>query len=274
MDFLGKYKEFPQALHVLTALDQDLQKEGYDLFNQLSLFLLDDDYSYDVTPYDVIPFARIGADGIHYGFLTDFGRVKDLEEAFIVCISPMNFGNHVKIIARNLREFIDVVLTLYDASIIENLLDYSTKKEYHEFLNWVAKEASMDPEYNEQRIYICDRIQQKLNRKPIDDLYEYVEVIVPEQRKKAAPIHTFDTLGVVSNHAGTNQETFPMNSDSSINLKELENFFKRNDDETKLATIRNLQFFHLIQDDDKLKEFVKAEMLKMGLIDEVNRIEL
>lgn len=269
MDFLGKYKEFPQALQMLTNIDLDLQKEGVSLFDQLSLFLLDEGYAYDVTPYDVIPFASIGADGIHYGFLTDFGRVKNLEEAFIVCISPMNFGNHVKIIARNIAEFIDVVLTLKDASTIENLLDYSTKEEYHEFLDWVAKEES-----TEQSTYICDRIQQKLNRKSIDDLYEYVEVIVPEHRKKVAPIQTFDTLGIVSNHAGFNQETFPMNSDSIINLKELEDFFKRNDDETKLATIRNLQFFYLIQEDDELKELVKLEMQKMGLIDEVNRMEL
>lgn len=274
MDFLGKYKEFPQTLQMLTKIDLELQKEGVSLFDQLSLFLLDDDYSYDVTPYDVIPFANIGADGIHYGFLTDFGRVKDLEEAFIVCISPMNFGNHVKIIARNIKEFIDVVLTLNDASSIENLLDYSTKEEYRDFLGWMAKDAAMNPEFTEQSPYICERIQQKLNRKPIDDLYEYVEVIVPEQRKKLAPINTFDTLGVVSNHAGHNQETFPMNSDSVINLKELKSFFKRNENETKLATIRNLQFFYLIQDDDELKGIVKAEMQKMGLIDEVNRMEL
>ncbi|MEC2054407.1 hypothetical protein I6J18_20005 [Peribacillus psychrosaccharolyticus] len=274
MDFLGKYKEFPQTLQMLTKIDLELQKEGVSLFDQLSLFLLDDDYSYDVTPYDVIPFANIGADGIHYGFLTDFGRVKDLEEAFIVCISPMNFGNHVQIIARNIKEFIDVVLTLNDASSIENLLDYSTKEEYRDFLDWMAKDAAMNPEFTEQSPFICERIQQKLNRKPIDDLYEYVEVIVPEQRKKLAPINTFDTLGVVSNHAGHNQEIFPMNSDSIINLKELKSFFKRNENETKLATIRNLQFFYLIQDDDELKGIVKAEMQKMGLIDEVNRMEL
>lgn len=47
-----------------------------------------------------------------------------------------------------------------------------------------------------------------------------------------------------------------------------------NENETKLATIRNLQFFYLIQDDDELKGIVKAEMQKMGLIDEVNRMEL
>ena len=187
MDFLGKYKEFPQTLNVLTTLDQDLQKEGYDLFDQLSLFLLDEDFSYDVTPYDVIPFANIGADGIHYGFLTEFGRTKRLEDAFIVCVSPMNFGDHVKIIARNLTEFIDVILTLKDASIIENLLNYSKKKDYDTFLKWAAKEAEEEPEHFQKSTYVCSRIQQALNRKPINDLFEYVEVIVPEQRKKWPP---------------------------------------------------------------------------------------
>ncbi|WP_407406242.1 hypothetical protein [Peribacillus sp.] len=273
MNVLGKYKEFPHALQALTKLDQDLQKEGYSLFDQLSLFLQDDDYSYDVTPYDVIPFASIGADGIHYGFLTDFGRVQHLDEAFIVCVSPMNFGNHVKIIARNLAEFIDVILTLNDASVIENLLGYSNIEEYQEFLDWITKEATADPEFSAQSAYVCNRIQQELNRKPLDDLYEYVEVTVREQRKKVASLPTFDTLGVVSDER-PNQETFSMNRDSTINLKDLEKFFDRSDEATKLATIRNLQYFYLIQEDDELKECVKAEMLKMGLTDEVNRMDM
>ncbi|MFJ7746821.1 hypothetical protein [Peribacillus sp. NPDC097295] len=130
----------------------------------------------------------------------------------------------MKIIARNLAEFIDVVLTLKDASMIENLLNYSKKKDYDKFLKWVAKEAEADPEHSEQSTYVCSRIQQELNRKPIDDLYEYVEVIVPEQRKKMAPIPTFDTLGVVSTHAVATHETFSMNRDSTINLKDLEHF--------------------------------------------------
>ena len=179
----------------------------------------------------------------------------------------------MKIIARNLGEFIDVILTLKDASIIENLLNYSKKKDYDTFLKWAAKEAEEEPEHFQKSTYVCNRIQQELNRKTIDNLFEYVEVIVPEQRKKVAPIATFDTLGVVSPDGNPIQETFAMNRDSMIILKDLKNFFKRNDEETKLATIRNLQFFYLIQDDDKLKECVKAEMLKMGLTDEVNRME-
>ena len=271
--FSRKIQRIPSSSTRVDDTRSGFTKGGILFIRSIIPILLDEDFSYDVTPYDVIPFANIGADGIHYGFLTDFGRVKRLEDAFIVCVSPMNFGDHVKIIARNLGEFIDVILTLKDASIIENLLNYSKKKDYDTFLKWAAKEAEEDPEHFQKSTYVCNRIQQELNRKPIDNLFEYVEVIVPEQRKKMAPFATFDTLGVVSPDGNPIQETFAMNRDSTIILKDLKNFFKRNDEETKLATIRNLQFFYLIQDDDKLKECVKAEMLKMGLTDEVNRME-
>ncbi len=36
------------------------------------------DDSYSITPPDLIPFANTGGDGIHFGFLTDFGSVSTL----------------------------------------------------------------------------------------------------------------------------------------------------------------------------------------------------
>lgn len=72
-----------------------------------------------MSPYDVIPFANIGCDGIHYGFITDFGMVSDLENAFIACISPMDdFDAHIKIVARNIREFVSLVCTMKSATEI------------------------------------------------------------------------------------------------------------------------------------------------------------
>jgi hypothetical protein len=58
-------------------------------------------FRYFITPPDLITFISTGGDGIHFGFLTDFGQVEDLEEAYIVCVSPTN-DPPLKIVARNL----------------------------------------------------------------------------------------------------------------------------------------------------------------------------
>ena len=89
----------PPTIEKLHKLDKEIEKKGYSL-GDLSLFLEFDFSPYESTPYDVITFASTGCDGIHFGFLTDFGTVSDLENAFVVCISPMDFDSHIKIVTR------------------------------------------------------------------------------------------------------------------------------------------------------------------------------
>jgi hypothetical protein len=73
---------------------------------------------------DVISFARPGMDGIHYGFLTDFGSIDDLENASIVRVSPMDFDDPVKIVARNIHDSLRILgyssVELMDTSTNEN----------------------------------------------------------------------------------------------------------------------------------------------------------
>ena len=79
----------PDEILKLIRLEEDLQKEGKTL-DTIGFVPIVTEFAYSITPIDVIPFAHTGGDGVHFGFLTDFGRVKNLNDAPIVCVSPTN----------------------------------------------------------------------------------------------------------------------------------------------------------------------------------------
>ncbi|WP_342528204.1 hypothetical protein MKY84_05010 [Chryseomicrobium sp. FSL W7-1435] len=107
--------KFPKMYHQLQDFDVELQKQGYSLDDHFGLRLSEDFSHYHNTPLDLVPFGDIGMDGVHYGFLTDFGRVENLEEAFVVLISPMDSDVPHKIVARNFREFLNLAWTVKGA---------------------------------------------------------------------------------------------------------------------------------------------------------------
>lgn len=96
--FFGDYKK-PELLIKL----EDFQSKG-TTWEHLG-FYIDFDHHYSITPLDVIPFAGTGGNGIHFGFLTDFGNAKDLENAPIVLISPSN-DPPLKLVANNIKDFL------------------------------------------------------------------------------------------------------------------------------------------------------------------------
>jgi len=82
----GKYP-VPTLLQQVISFQQQLSEQGLLPYGDLLgyYFAVETVESrYLNTPLDVIPFARPGVDGIHIGFLTDFGQVPDLLDAYIV----------------------------------------------------------------------------------------------------------------------------------------------------------------------------------------------
>ncbi|MDZ5471556.1 hypothetical protein SM124_07325 [Bacillus sp. 31A1R] len=271
MNYLGTYP-LPDTLKKLFYLEEELQQEGFSLDSELSLILMEEYEAYNVTPYDVIPFARTGVDGIHFGFLTDFGRVKDLEEANIVCVSPMNFGNFVKIVARNLKEFIDVVFTLKGAIAIENFLSFSTKDEYESLVEQIKQELSENEDFNKRNTYVLEHIKVMYECKKIDDLYLYQKELEYERLSKIL-IPTKDQLGIIYENSSKNYRNMDLNENMNIELDEVGAFFKEAPVEAKLALIRDIQFLYLIQDQYELANLIKEELLKLGFTDEANRLD-
>ncbi|MBS4176938.1 hypothetical protein [Lederbergia citrea] len=115
----GKY-EGPPILKKLIEL-QNVLGDPEQFYLGFNFYLSLENFRYFNTPSDVVVFGNIGVDGIHYGFLTDFGSVNNLEVAPIVCVNPMDFERPIHIVAKNLSEFLRVNMT--DSELFYNQFD-------------------------------------------------------------------------------------------------------------------------------------------------------
>ncbi|WP_062050417.1 hypothetical protein [Bacillus sp. JCM 19034] len=274
MTNLGKYKQMPPTLEKLIKLERELEKEGYSLDRDLCFILQTEYFAYDVTPYDVITFASIGSDGIHFGLLTDFGKVTHLENAFVVCISPMDFGSHINIVARNIKEFFSLVCTMKSPVAISNFGFINSEEQYTTLINEIKEEEKEHPEYTEKADYIIDRLQTVLECDVIENVYDYVEKKVISDRKEQTILSTLDGLGIVPvNESNVHHSIYRLEADSKINMDDIQSFFNNATIESKLSFIRDAQFTYLISNETDLKKFVIKEMLELGLYDEVARLK-
>lgn len=265
--------KFPKLYHDLQALDAELQKEGYSLDEQFGLRLTGDFPHYHVTPLDLIPFGDIGTDGIHYGFLTDFGTVQHLDNAFIVLISPMDFGDPHKIVAKNFREFLNLAWTMKGAIDLANVHYKRKKEEYADLFKYLEESnEEVDKSFKKSRAYVLKRMQETLGVQPVDDVFDYIETEVETARSQQIVLTTQDGLGIV----GEEQEdpeppNFPVTQDDPIDSEQLTAFLGRSSKESKLALIRDVQFtshFSFYSEFDEviptiLKEYGMEYELKM-----------
>ncbi|KWW16215.1 hypothetical protein AS888_07365 [Peribacillus simplex] len=272
MSYLGEYLNMPPTIDKLHTLKKEIEKEGYSL-SDLSLYLEFDFSPYETTLYDVITFASTGVDGIHFGFLTDFGRVSDLENAFVVCISPMDFDTHIKIVARNIREYLSLVCTMKDALSISNFNIFEEEEQYIQYLQEQNQVKPEDKEFEEEAKYVVEKILDAFGSESIEDVYHYVEIKVREQRAQQTIFPTLDGLGIIPvDNVTSSHILYKLEKDMTIDLAEMKAFFYSATTESKLAFIRDVQFTYLITNGIALKELVIQEMIKLGLQDEVDRL--
>jgi len=134
MDF--KYRT-PLLLEQLMKWEQEYAPEVEYLEKPTGLFLgmkINEKEGYYCTPVDSFPFAYTGGDGVHYALLTDFGLNKDLNEAPVIRISPMDL-EVVRLVARNITDFFS--LHFFDELLMLN--EYNSEEAY---LNSIREEES------------------------------------------------------------------------------------------------------------------------------------
>ncbi|PJK16957.1 hypothetical protein CQS04_07325 [Chryseomicrobium excrementi] len=256
--------KMPKLYNQLKTLDKKLQKEGYSLFDQFGLLLSEDVTHYQVTPLDVIPFGSIGVDGIHYGLLTDFGKIQDIEEAFIVLIAPMDFGDQHKIVARNFREFLNLAWTTGNAIDVANFKLVKTEEDYARMLSDFKKShKEMDDDYKRETSHVLKRIREEFDVKPIESIYEYIEIEVKAAREKQIVMSTLDGLGVVGEE-GVHTK-FEVKEDEDVDVELLKAFLATSSKESKLAFIRDVQFTNHHLDDREMMQVIRNELEKQGL---------
>ncbi|WP_211749754.1 hypothetical protein [Paenibacillus sp. Marseille-Q4541] len=189
----GKY-DIPDDLRRFIALDRKHETR----FDMIIGFITEiGGLRYYCTPCDVIVFGSNGCDGIHYGFLTDFGTVDTLDEAPIVCISPMDFGHTNKLIARNFRDFLSILLE--DSALFFN--HFASEAAYLDQVAQWKREEETNPyrDTPEEKQYTEDvktMISAVFELQHIEHPYEYIRAF-QEERKNQAVVTTRDSIHVV-----------------------------------------------------------------------------
>lgn len=261
----GKY-DVPQTLLKILDLQAALvQKEMLPYGDLLGYYFSLDDIRYLNTPLDLLSFASPGGDGIHYGFLTDFGLAKDLEEAYIVRVSPMDFDDPVKIVARNLRDFMRMMC--YAPASLDLLDIYSNEDYCKEVAHEDIAIVEADPSLKVRTIF-----KDYFELKPIKDTFSYYQS-VQNERTKDMIIQTNDGIGIANKVSlSLEHPSYELSRYSRLTMDIVETFFKTATQEAKLAFIRDAQSYGLIYDNEEAKEYLRNELIMLNLPDEAERI--
>ncbi|MEK4425662.1 hypothetical protein [Solibacillus sp. FSL K6-1523] len=264
----GKY-DIPSTLQTLIDLANELgDDEQFYLCHNFYLSL--ENFRYFNTPSDVVVFGNIGMDGIHYGFLTDYGSVTELDVAPIVCVSPMDFDRPTRVVANNLREFLQVNLT--DSGLFYNHFD--CEEDYVAAKNQWSAENVYQPSENEKlmRVHATKYLSDHISMPVIENPYRYVHHIELE-RQKNVTILTQDRIGVVTPILqGEEPKQFLIHKEIDPDLQLLREYLQSAPKASCLALFRDIQLNFIIKDNPKLFKVVTAAMINMELFDETNRL--
>ncbi|WP_336989781.1 hypothetical protein ABXS71_22235 [Bacillus infantis] len=267
----GKY-DVPQTLKKLIQFENTLN-DSEQFYHCFHFYLSNDGDRYFNTPSDVAVFGRIGVDGIHYGFLTDFGSAADLETAPIVCVSPMDFDAPTRIVARNIKEFLGINLT--DSSLFCN--QFGSEEKYLAAKAHWAEEAENSPyQPSEQDNLIREKAEkflwEDIQVPQIENPYQYVETAARE-RQKIISIQTQDGLGVTAPLLqGEEYFPFPILSHQVPDKEKVEEYLLTSPHASQLALIRNIQLNLDLMEYPEIYDVVIETMNKIGLTDEVKRM--
>ncbi|OMF28075.1 hypothetical protein BK133_18845 [Paenibacillus sp. FSL H8-0548] len=252
----GKY-DVPPTINRLYELEAEL---GRDMDMELGLLMQKYDFRYHCTPPDFIPFASPGVDGIHYCFVTDFGTVKDLEQAYIAAVSPMDIDSEIWIVAKNITDFLRILCT--DRSVL--YYNGSTLDVYFQS----AKEQELQQE-KQQLSPALQRLKAVFELNEIPDLFEYMQS-VREARNKEICIQTLDTIGVMplllEQSRASAAEPFFLDWEDEQSIMQL---LLDASPEVKLAIIRDAQHMKLLMNDNRLLKSCERALKELGLYHEL-----
>ncbi|MDQ0896823.1 hypothetical protein [Paenibacillus sp. V4I7] len=238
----------PTLLQQIIRWEREFSREVEYLETPTGLFLgvdFNEKEGYFCTPVDSFPFARTGGDGIHYALLTDFGLVKDLDEAPVIRVSPMD-SDRVRLVARNLHDFFS--LHLFDELALLN--EFSSEEAY---LESVRKEDARDlnsewfdhDRWKREKQKVLNEVQGRFNLTPIPKPVQYLQEIRFERSLQITTL-TEDSLGIMA-------------PPSEAQEKEL-----------FLASIRNLQ--HTFSSNKVIIERHANELFKMRMTHEAESL--
>ncbi|MFI2856172.1 hypothetical protein ACH6EH_03415 [Paenibacillus sp. JSM ZJ436] len=233
----GSY-EIPDMIQRLFQLSHSLAAQGIDM-SMIGFRMEDSYFAYSITPPDLIPFASTGGDGIHFGFLTEFGRISQLEEASIVCVTPTD-DPPIRLMARNLQEFLDLIVSVHHVETLERWWAYKGLNQPP----WEEEAWADDTPLwlQEHHQVIQEALKQHFGAAPRPVLPYFQEILLERQQNCA--IDTSDGLGIVGSSAAS-AGRYPFRDgcpEDEAELQRMSAFFMTSCLEEKLAMLRDLNF--------------------------------
>lgn len=263
------YGSATPLIEALIEFEQQLEANRHSLGFDLGL-VMEQGLAprYMATPPDVIPFAHAGVDGIHYGFLTDFGLEKDLSQAPIVCVSPVDWTG-VWVVARHLQDFLSVVYT--ENSSLKRY--YASGEEYSGYTGQRTPQAA-----DERTLFVRERFREHFGIQPIQDMAAYIDSLRSERKQnEAAP--TLNGLGIrrfpTAKHPSSSKSALLSVAESfhwEQQGEAVRELFRSGSCEARLAFIRDAQTRHLFTH-PALRAFITGQLRSMGLSEAASYLE-
>lgn len=238
----GSY-EVPKEIHLLHELEEKLNVEGLSL-DIIGFRPVTDLFTYHITPPDLIPFAETGGAGIHFGFLTDFGRVQGLHDAPIVCVTPTN-DPPIRYMARNINEFLNLVASVPHAEMLEAFWSYADETQIQEHIEEFQQDTP--PDWAKNRQTVLNRFQETFGTQ-CEQIIPYLRGIQAE-REKIIAVSTLDSLGVVGGNREETSRSFAFSNEPQLNdqeLQRMQEFLNTANRLEKLVFIRDANYRYVI----------------------------
>ena len=266
----GAY-EIPDEVLKLCELEKELNEMDLSL-DRIGFQPCSPDFTYSITPPDLIPFAHTGGGGIHFGFLTDFGVATTLNEAPIVCVSPTN-DPPIRYMASNITEFLNLVSSVSHAEILENIWSNPTEAFIQQVFKEVAEYSSA--EWDAERNKIAEQFKNKFDTQHVKIGTAIQEA--KDKRMNSIILSTKDGLGIVGEENGGTYEKFEFDMHHSDDqLVRINDYLKNSSAVEKLAFIRDTIYSYVLSSDyDKeLLQLVIGLLESMNLHTEAYRMQL
>lgn len=253
----GLYGSATLLIQQLIEFEEELEEQRHSLEFDLGLIMERERGMRDMsTPPDVIPFARAGVDGIHYGFCTDFGAIKDIGTAPIVSVSPIH-RNGVWLVARNMQDFLSVVYT--DSRPLTNYYPHA-----EDYVRHTREHAA--GVRDDRKLLVRELFRERFAITPIQDMGAYISEL-HKSRLEQIVVATVNNLGIAALSPGsTMHRLLEINEQFSWEQKQAQvlELFTEGSLEARLAFIRDAQFYHLFRD-ARVRCFVAEQLRLMGL---------
>lgn len=267
----GSY-EVPEIINFLLELNKKYISKNFDM--SLIGFRIIDSYNpYSITPPDLIPFADTGGNGIHFGFLTDFGSVNSLKFAPIVCVTPTD-DPPIRLIARNITDFLDLVVSVPHVEILESW--WSCKNEEEKLQEQFLFDSEYPQWIKQFRDEIFEYLKSEFGAKPRNVLPYLKETL--RIREKECALTTLDGLGVRGCRGNVLSERYQFNDkriEDGDELARMRAYISNTASmEAKLAFIRDANYWYVIERDHPtpVSNFLREIIISLDLKDEVKRM--